>query len=119
MAAASPRAAHYSSVTGEADAPGGAKSRTGLRRADSPPATPPPRAAVSGPKESCGVCAREREKGREPVRVNQRKERLDAVWLQVELWTESTAPLLTTSIPRPGTRTREVPAGATPGKAQP
>lgn len=61
LAAASPRAAHYSSVTGEADAPGGAKSRTGLRRADSPPATPPPRAAVSDPKESCGVCATERE----------------------------------------------------------
>lgn len=36
---------------------GGAKSRTGLRRADSPPATPPPLASVfSDPKESGCVC---------------------------------------------------------------
>lgn len=70
LAAASPRAAHYSCVTGEADAPGGAKSRTGLRRADSPPATPPPWAGVSSdPKESCGVCAREGEGGRECERA--------------------------------------------------
>lgn len=64
-------------------------------------------------------CVRHGERGSETVRVNQRKGRLDAVGLQVELWTESTAPLLTTSIPRPGARTREVPEGATPGKAQP
>ncbi|CAI9170200.1 unnamed protein product [Rangifer tarandus platyrhynchus] len=36
---------------------GGAKSRTGLRKADSPPATPPTLAGVfSDPKEGCGLC---------------------------------------------------------------
>lgn len=39
--------------------------------------------------------------------------------LQVELWTESPARLPITSIPLPRARTREVPAGATLGEAQP
>lgn len=65
------------------------------------------------------VCVREGGRGMETVRISQRKGRLDAAWLQVELWTESPAPLLTTSILRPGARTKEVPAGATPGEAQP
>lgn len=49
------------------------------------------------------VCERGRERGegRETVRVSQRKGRLDAVWLQVALWTQSPAPLLTASISPP------------------
>lgn len=39
--------------------------------------------------------------------------------LQVELWTESPAPLPITSIPLPRASTREVPAGAILGEAQP
>lgn len=39
--------------------------------------------------------------------------------LQVELWAESTARLPITSTSLPGALTREVPAGATLGEAQP